>query len=76
MAPDVLARACEPFFSTKGLNGTGLGLSMVYGFAKQSGGDLRIFSEQTRGTCVELWLPLARSDTPVDPATGPPIAAR
>ncbi len=61
MAPDVLARACEPFFSTKGLNGTGLGLSMVHGFAKQSGGDLRIFSEPGRGTCVELWLPLAPS---------------
>ena len=69
MAPDVLARACEPFFSTKGLNGTGLGLSMVYGFARQSGGDLRMFSERTRGTSVELWLPLARSHTPVDPGT-------
>jgi signal transduction histidine kinase len=69
MAPDVLARACEPFFSTKGLNGTGLGLSMVHGFAKQSGGDLRIFSEPARGTCVELWLPLApaRSAAPVHP---------
>ena len=71
MAPDVLARACEPFFSTKGLNGTGLGLSMVHGFAKQSGGDLRIFSEPGRGTCVELWLPLApsRSGAPVHPET-------
>jgi signal transduction histidine kinase len=69
MAPDVLARACEPFFSTKGLNGTGLGLSMVHGFAKQSGGDLRIFSEPARGTCVELWLPLApsRSGAPEHP---------
>jgi signal transduction histidine kinase len=69
MPPDVLARACEPFFSTKGLNGTGLGLSMVHGFAKQSGGDLRIFSEPDRGTCVELWLPLApsRSDAPAHP---------
>jgi signal transduction histidine kinase len=70
MAPDVLARACEPFFSTKGLNGTGLGLSMVHGFAKQSGGDLRIFSEPARGTCVELWLPLApsRPSAPAPPA--------
>jgi signal transduction histidine kinase len=69
MAPDVLARACDPFFSTKGLNGTGLGLSMVHGFAKQSGGDLRIFSEPARGTCVELWLPLApsRSGAPEHP---------
>jgi signal transduction histidine kinase len=69
MAPDILARACEPFFSTKGLNGTGLGLSMVHGFAKQSGGDLRIFSEAGRGTCVELWLPFApsRIDAPVRP---------
>jgi signal transduction histidine kinase len=69
MAPDVLARACEPFFSTKGLNGTGLGLSMVHGFAKQSGGDLRIFSEPARGTCVELYLPLApsRSGAPEHP---------
>jgi signal transduction histidine kinase len=59
MDREALAKACEPFFSTKGLNGTGLGLSMVYGFAKQSGGDLRISSEPNRGTSVELWLPLA-----------------
>jgi signal transduction histidine kinase len=59
MAPDVLAKVCEPFFTTKGLNGTGLGLSMVYGFAKQSRGDLRISSEQGKGTCVQLCLPLA-----------------
>jgi len=61
MSDHVLAKACEPFFSTKGLNGTGLGLSMVYGFAKQSGGDLHIFSEPGEGTCVELRLPLATS---------------
>ena len=58
IAPKDLARICEPFFSTKGVNGTGLGLSMVHGFVKQSGGDLRIASEQGKGTCVEVWLPL------------------
>ena len=57
IAPKDLARVCEPFFSTKGVNGTGLGLSMVHGFAKQSGGDLRISSEPGKGTSVEVWLP-------------------
>jgi len=59
-----LARVTEPFFSTKGLNGTGLGLSMVYGFTKQSGGDLRISSEVGQGTCVELWLPVVPAEAP------------
>ena len=58
MCSDVLAKACEPFFSTKGLNGTGLGLPMVYGFAKQSGGDLAIESGPGQGTRVKLWLPV------------------
>lgn len=58
MTPEILARVCEPFFTTKGSRGTGLGLPMVYGFAKQSGGDLRISSEPGKGTCVEVWLPL------------------
>jgi CheY-like chemotaxis protein len=49
-------RACEPFFSTKG-HGSGLGLSMVQGFARQSGGDIRISSVLNRGTSVEIWLP-------------------
>jgi PAS domain S-box-containing protein len=59
IAPEHLSKVCEPFFSTKGLNGTGMGLSMVYGFVKQSGGTLHVTSEQGKGTCVELWLPLA-----------------
>lgn len=60
MTPEVLARACEPFFTTKAIGrGSGLGLSMVYGFVKQSGGDLHIESEPGRGTCIELWLPVA-----------------
>jgi PAS domain S-box-containing protein len=58
IAAEILAKVCEPFFSTKGLNGTGLGLSMVYGFAKQSGGDLSVTSEPGKGTCVQLTLPL------------------
>jgi CheY-like chemotaxis protein len=58
MAPDVLAQAFEPFFTTKGVGqGSGLGLSMVYGFAKQSGGHVKIVSELGRGTEVQLHLP-------------------
>jgi two-component system NtrC family sensor kinase len=62
IAPDVLKRVFEPFFTTKGLgSGTGLGLSQVYGFAKQSGGDILIESEVGRGTRVTLYLPRARN---------------
>lgn len=59
MPPEVMARACEPFFTTKDAVGSGLGLSMVYGFAYQSGGGLRIRSAQGQGTRVELLLPVA-----------------
>ncbi len=65
MAPGVLARAMEPFFTTKEASrGSGLGLSMVYGFAKQSGGHLHIDSAPGRGTRVELYLPAARTPAP------------
>lgn len=67
IASNILASVCDPFFSTKGLNGTGLGLSMVHGFVKQTGGDLRITSEPGKGTCVTLWLPLASSRSVVSP---------
>jgi CheY-like chemotaxis protein len=58
MPPDVIARAFDPFFTTKPIGmGTGLGLSMIYGFARQSGGQVRIYSEVSKGTTVSLYLP-------------------
>jgi PAS domain S-box-containing protein len=62
MGHEVLERAIEPFFTTKAPGaGSGLGLSMIFGFAKQSGGHLRIDSELGRGTRVRLYLPRAHS---------------
>lgn len=62
MSPDTLARAMEPFFTTKESGrGSGLGLSIVYGFAKQSGGHLQIHSAQGRGTRVDLYLPVTHA---------------
>lgn len=58
MSPDTKAQAFEPFFTTKGPGaGSGLGLSMVYGFAKQSGGHVAIYSEPEQGTTIKLFLP-------------------
>ena len=62
MAPDVMARAFDPFFTTKPIGqGTGLGLSMIYGFVKQSGGQVGLASDPGQGTAVELCLPRHRS---------------
>ncbi|HUB48804.1 MAG TPA: CHASE3 domain-containing protein [Acetobacteraceae bacterium] len=63
MSPEVLARAVEPFFTTKPPGkGSGLGLSTIYGFARQSGGYLDIESEPGKGTIVRLYLPRTQAD--------------
>jgi PAS domain S-box-containing protein len=71
MDAETLAQACEPFFSTKGIQGTGLGLSMVQGFARQSGGEAHITSALGEGTTIDLWLPSANA-----PAEVPVLAKR
>jgi PAS domain S-box-containing protein len=70
MPPDIAARAFDPFFTTKPLGqGTGLGLSMVFGFMRQSGGEARIESRPGFGTTVRLYLPRRDGDVAAAPAT-------
>jgi PAS domain S-box-containing protein len=67
MTPEVIAKAFDPFFTTKPLGeGTGLGLSMIYGFARQSGGQVRIYSEMGQGTTMCLYLPRHDEDAVSD----------
>ncbi|QQR36133.1 PAS domain S-box protein [Devosia oryziradicis] len=76
MDEQTLARATEPFFTTKGVGkGTGLGLSMVHGLAEQTGGRFVLDSKPGEGTTAELWLPVAGDDAapaPVTEEAGPP----
>ncbi|MGY8667221.1 ATP-binding protein [Bradyrhizobium sp. UFLA05-109] len=74
---DIRDRVFEPFFTTKGVGrGTGLGLSMVYGFAKQTGGTVAIDSEEGRGTVVKLFLPrsIGQTASQAGPVAAPSLA--
>lgn len=65
MTPEVIEKAFDPFFTTKPIGeGTGLGLSMIYGFARQSGGQVRIYSEVGEGTTMCIYLPRHAEDAP------------
>ena len=63
IAPENIEKVFQPFFTTKGPEaGSGLGLSMIYGFVKQSGGHIKIYSEVGHGTSVKLYLPCLKTN--------------
>src|SRR5690606_5238586 len=74
MPAEVAARAFDPFFTTKAVGkGSGLGLSMVYGFVRKSGGHIKIYTEAGEGTTVRLYLPRVRGNVrPETPVQEPP----
>ncbi len=78
MPPEVVQRAFDPFYTTKGVGkGTGLGLSQVYGFVKQSGGHVKIYSEPGHGTTVKVYLPRLRKGEPAAEVAAPgPVLPR